>query len=316
MRGASVALCICLALAACGDSADTAGTRPVDNDTGDSDAGMDTGTDAPEDPTPPGFVHITAGSFTIGSPAGELGRSDDEQQHRVTLSRDFYLSAHEATQDDYATATGSNPSGYRACGGDCPVESISWFDAVAYANARSAAEGLDPCYLEPQFQQPYTTEDAGEMRDPLWPEGIDCKGYRLPTEAEWEYAARAGSGAAFHGGDITDAECSDPVLDGIGWYCGNGENQTHTVGEKAPNDWGLYDVHGNVWEWSWDGFADYPDEDATDPTGPEGGNLRVQRGGAWSFSAQFCRAATRTGVFAGQNGTDVGVRLARTVFFE
>ncbi len=312
----ALAVLILLGAASCGDSADTASTRELDPDTGNNNGGADAGVDAPDDPTPDGFIHVVAGSFTIGSPATELGRSADERQHRVTISRDFYLEAHEATQDVWATTMGANPSGYRACGGTCPVETVSWFLAVAYANARSDAEGLEPCYLEPQFQSPYTAEDAEAMRDPLWPDGIDCKGYRLPTEAEWEYAARAGSAAAFHGGEITDVECSDPVLDDIGWYCGNSGNLTHPVGEKSPNAWGFYDVHGNVWEWTWDGFADYPDEDATDPTGPEGANLRVQRGGAWSFSAGFCRAGTRTGVFAGQKGTDVGLRLARTVFFE
>ena len=305
-----------LALAACGDSTDTAATRPVNTDTGGADAGVDLPPDLPDDATPPGFVHVRAGSFAIGSPVGELGRSDDETQHRVTLTRDFYLNAREETQDAWAAAMGANPSGYTACGGTCPVETVSWYDAIAYANARSLAEGLPACYLEPQFQSPYAAEDAAAERVPLWPDGIDCQGYRLPTEAEWEYAARAGATTAFHAGDIVNDMCADPVLDGVGWYCGNSDDQTHPVGEKTPNAWGFYDVHGNVWEWVWDGFRDYPGDDATDPTGPDEGRLRVQRGGAWSYSAGFCRAATRTGVFGGQSGTDVGVRLARTVFFE
>lgn len=303
-----------VALVACGDSTKTADTSGVDPDLG-VDAGADIGQDTQE-PEDEAFVHISAGSFTIGSPVDELGRSDDETQHRVTISRDFLIGTYETTQDEYATAMGDNPSGYRACGGTCPVETITWHQAVAYANARSEAEGLDPCYLEPQFQLPYGAEDAEAMREPLWPEGIDCEGYRLPTEAEWEYAARAGTSTAYFNGDNSDIECSDDVLGEAAWYCGNSDNQTHPVGEKLANAWGLYDVHGNVWEWVWDGFADYPGEDATDPIGPESSRLRVQRGGAWSFSAQFCRAATRTGVFGGQSGTDVGVRLARTVHFE
>jgi formylglycine-generating enzyme required for sulfatase activity len=311
-----------LAAAGCAEDNTTAPTQPVD---GDRDAGgpaPDVDPDAPgtedadADVVPEGLVRVDRGSYTAGSPVSEPGRTADEVEHRVTVSRAFYIGIHEVTQDEWALTMGDNPSGYRACGGSCPVEKVSWFDAVAYANALSEAEGLAPCYLEPQFSQTYTREDAVAERTPLWPDGAACTGYRLPTEGEWGLAARAGSVTAFHGGEITNTECDDPVMDGVGWYCGNSDDLTHPVGEKSPNNWGLYDVHGNVWEWVWDGLEDYSAQPVTDPIGPESANVRVQRGGAWSFTAKFCRAATRTGVYPGERAPDVGFRVARTIFCE
>ena len=308
--------CLVALVAGCSDTTEIAPTGDPGADTGVS---MDAGADGSAEEVGnngagnPGFVEAPRGSYTAGSPLSETGRNDDETQHRVTITRPFWVAVHEVTQDRWAALMGDNPSGYRACGGECPVESVSWFDAVAYTNALSMAEGLTPCYLEPQFSQPYSREDAAAQRVPVWEGGLDCQGYRLPTEAEWEYAARAGSETAFHNGPLEDTECRDPSLDAAGWYCGNSENATHPVGGKLPNAWGLYDVHGNVWEWVWDGFADYPDEDLTDPTGPDSSNLRVQRGGSWSYTAKFCRAATRTGVFAGEANSEVGFRVVRSI---
>jgi len=137
--------------------------------------------------------------------------------------------------------------------------------------------------------------------------------YRLPTEAEWEYACRAGSNTAFANGGITETGCGhDPNLDAMGWYCGNSGSKTHPVAQKKPNAWGLYDMHGNVWEWCQDWYGDYPRGHVTDPAGPSSGSLRVNRGGGWSSNAGFCRSAFRDCYSPGFRYGYLGFRLART----
>ena len=190
-------------------------------------------------PSPEGFVLVEAGTFTMGSPESELGRSTRETQHGVTLTRDFYLSAAETTQAQWLAVMGTNPSGFPGCD-DCPVETVSWYDAVDYCNALSALEGLDPAY---------EVNGTDVNWDP------SANGYRLPTESEWEYACRAGTETAFYNGEIIDISCNDPNLDQIGWYCGNRgawyepDGRPAEVGQKLPNAWNLYDMTGNVFEW-------------------------------------------------------------------
>jgi formylglycine-generating enzyme required for sulfatase activity len=216
------------------------------------------------------MVPISAGSFTMGSPPGESGRDDDEKQHRVTLTRGFLMSATEVTQAQYEAVMGESPSHFE--GASRPVESVSWYDAVRFCNALSEREGLRPAY-----------RIAGDRV--TWDR--DADGYRLPTEAEWEYACRAGTTTRFHTGD------GEADLDRAGWYSGNSGRETHDVGQKAANAWGLYDMHGNVWEWCWDWYDSYGG-DATDPAGPSGpGDYRVLRGGYWYNYAQDCRSANR-----------------------
>ena len=239
---------------------------------------------------PPGYVRLEAGAFWMGSPEEELGRLANEARHRVTLTRAFALKETEVTQAEWWDVMGeARQPGFAGCDA-CPMERVSWEDAAAYCNALSRREGLPPCYGgAPNFEFA----------------GLDCAGYRLPTEAEWEYAARAGTETAFYTGPITvDGNVCDPIdpnADRAGWYCGNSGGMTHPVASrgKAPNAWGLYDMHGNVGEWVNDWYdLDYGGARgaaAADPLGgPASGGRRVYRGGSWGYGAQFARSAYRT----------------------
>jgi formylglycine-generating enzyme required for sulfatase activity len=214
---------------------------------------------------PPGYVQIPAGQFTMGSPPTEDGRDADETQHLVTITRSFWLKATPVTQAEYEALMGTNPSHFKAGGANCPVENVSWLDAVAYVNKLSDREGLPRAY-----------DANGGFA------GLNCRGYRLPTEAEWEYACRAGSSAARYGD-----------LEQVAWYKENAGSTTRPVAQKRPNAWGLYDMLGNVWEWTNDWYAGYPTRAVTDPVGPASGELRVRRGGGWNNVARFARAAYR-----------------------
>ncbi len=246
------------------------------------------------------MVEIPAGRFTMGSPDSEEGRGNDEKQHEVVISRPFLAAKHEVTQGLWSAVMGSNPSHFDKCGDDCPVEYVSWYDAVKFCNRLSESEGLTPAY-----------RISGEKV--TW--NKSAKGYRLPTEAEWEYACRAGTASAFYTGEITEKKCGHaPALDRAGWYCGNAGSKTHPVGQKAANAWGLYDMHGNVWEWCWDWYGDYPGERVTDPDGPSSGSVRVSRGGSWGYGARICRSANRAGRDPGRRYSyyDFGFRLFRS----
>lgn len=253
---------------------------------------------------PEGFVRIESGTFTMGSPEDELGRRDEETQHQVTLTRDFYLAEMPVTQAQWAAEMGSSPSYHPECD-DCPVEMVSWFEAVDYCNALSARDGLTPAYAV----------DGESVR---WNQAVD--GYRLPTEAEWEYACRAGTASAFYNGEITILSnygiCDelDENLDEIGWYCVNtGKTHTQNVGQKLPNPWGIYDMSGNVFEWCWDWKEAYPPGPAVDPTGPDSGVKRVKRGGSWNNHGYQCRSAFRAHTAPEDPKFTLGFRLARTV---
>jgi formylglycine-generating enzyme required for sulfatase activity len=272
-------------------------------------------TSAPGD-APAGYVAIPAGEFLMGSPSGEEGRDSDEKQHRVRITRGFYLKATEVTQGEWEAVMGSNPSSFKSCGKTCPVENVSWNDAVTYLNKLSDRERLPRCY-----------DASGTFV------GLSCKGYRLPTEAEWEYAARAGTTGAVYAGtwDIVGKN-NAPALGPIAWYGGNSgvsyggavdcgdwpEKQeasskcgTHPVGQKRPNAWGLYDMLGNVWEWTNDWYGDYPGGTVTDPVGEASGVFRVYRGGSWVDLARYARAADRAGYTPDRRGYYLGFRPLR-----
>jgi len=226
------------------------------------------------------FVYIPPGTFMMGSPLTESGRDNDEKQHSVTLTEGFYIQTTEVTQGQWKAVMGNNPSFFKNCGDDCPVEQVSWNDAQELILKMNQMVG------------------SGR--------------YRLPTEAEWEYACRAGSKTAVANGGISELECGhDSNLDAMGWYCGNARKKTHPVAQKNPNAWGLYDMHGNVFEWCQDRYGDYYSISVTDPTGPMGGLYRVYRGGGWNFGAKLCRSADRLKFTPDYKSRVLGFRLLR-----
>ena len=253
---------------------------------------------------PEGFVLIEGGTFQMGSPETEGWRSDDETQHTVTVSN-FYMSQYELTQEEYEKVMGNNPSNFS--GSDLPVDNISWLDAVSYCNARSESEGLTPVY----------TIDGQNVS---W--NRSANGYRLPTEAEWEYACRAGTVTPFHTETSISAEEANyyghyPYMIEDNYFSqGNLDTQpgeyrqiTVAVNSFAPNAFGLYNTHGNVGEWVWDYYGEYPKTEETDPAGPDSGTLRVYRGGGWNDFAKNMRSAYRA-TFAQDKGSfNIGMRL-------
>jgi formylglycine-generating enzyme required for sulfatase activity len=279
----------------------------------------------------PGFALISGGTFKMGSPPDEPGRNLDETQHSATLTNVFEIGVYETTQNDFQTLMGWNPSHFTACGDDCPVETVSWYDALAYADQLSSKMNFTPCFIMtsvvcvdgenvgPSFLTCESGTHGGiQTADLSLNEAnsvYDCEGYRLPTEAEREYATRAGATTALYDGSLVNAQCAplDQNLDAIGWYCGNDAATTNPVGQKIPNAWGLYDMSGNVWDWVWDWAADYEAEPATDPEGPLEGSRRVIRGGGWSNLASDCRSASRNGVAPGVRLGILGFRVARTL---
>jgi formylglycine-generating enzyme required for sulfatase activity len=246
------------------------------------------------------LVLIPASEFLMGSPASDTDAiAYEKPQHRVRITRPFYLGETEVTQGQYQEVTGANPSHFKGSALR-PVETVSWLDAINYCNALSCKEGLTPFYRV-----------QGETVEvPDW----NATGYRLPTEAEWEYACRAGSTTRYSFGDDAAG------LGAFAWYVDNSRPQTqnvrrsHQVGQKRPNAWGLYDMHGNVQEWCWDGYeADYYSKEppAADPLGPSQAASRVYRGGCWRLSPQICRSAFRDGRAPGNRGALLGFRVAR-----
>ena len=245
------------------------------------------------------FLLLQGGKYIMGSPASEISRELDEKQRQITIPA-FYMGTREVSQREYRELMGENPSQFK--GDELPVENISWFEAVAYCNARSLHEGLEPAYT-------FTgTDDAPAV---VW--NLDANGYRLPTEAEWEYACRAGTTSPFStGGNVTTAQANYygtyPYNDNpTGQY----RNTTTPTGSFPPNPWGLYDMHGNVWEWCWDWYGAYDDTALTQPLGPTSGTYRVNRGGGWNDFGRHLRSSYRAACPPDAKTFNLGFRLAR-----
>ena len=215
------------------------------------------------------FVPIPAGTFTMGD-------ADNGPTHKVTLTKPFELGQHEVTQEQYEQVMGKTPSMFK--GRQNPVDRVSWDDAVEFCRKLSELPG---------------EKSAGSA-------------YRLPTEAEWEYACRAGTKTEYSFGD------SDSELGDYAWCNKNSGGTPHPVGQKKPNAWGLYDMHGNVWEWCQDWYGKYPSGSTTDPTGAASGSDRVSRGGSWGSTARLARSAFRRGLSPDVRLYRMGFRVLRS----
>ena len=233
------------------------------------------------------WTYVQGGSFMMGS----NDYSDEKPIHEVSVSS-FYISKYEITQKEWQEVMGSNPSYFK--GDKLPVENISWYDAIEYCNKRSIKEGLKPCY-----------SGSGANISCDW----TANGYRLPTEAEWEYAARGGKkskGYKYSGSDD---------IKKVAWYKSNSGSKTHPVGENQANELGIYDMSGNVWEWCWDWYSSdyYSKSPSSNPRGPSSGEKRVLRGGSWSSYDCYCRVANRFDDDPDYRYYDFGLRILRAI---
>ena len=279
-----------------------------------------------------GFVSISPGPFTMGSPPNEPCSSSISMktQHQVTLTHSFEMQSTEATQGEFQAAMGYNPATFGSCGASCPIENVNWHQAAAYCNALSAQKALAACYSCSGSGTSVTCEEAAAYSGASI---YTCPGYRLPTEAEWEYAYRAGTTTALYDGPRDPAACLctpvDANVDKIGWYCGNSAVTyagcmdgtpwgaakcagTHPAAQKLANNWGLYDMAGNVWEWGHDWSQnDLGSSAVTDPWGAATGSNRVVRGGCWVHGFGM-EAATRNSISPSHGDFAIGFRPVRT----
>ena len=281
-----------------------------------------------------GFEWIRSGTYTMGS--SDSADNGADPPHQVTLTNGFYMGKYQVTQEQwetvmtgnsngipttpsYFTTANSEPPALGEAEKKRPVEMVSWYDVLVFCNRLSRNEGLTPVYSISGSTNPNDWGNAPTVsNDPTWDAvamDINAKGYRLPTEAEWEYVSRAG---------IDPYEPYNPEWDGVtaatapGWYWDNSNSdgsgqKTHEVGKRAANSWGLYDMHGNVYEWCWDWYDDYATggNPETDPTGPFSGTYRMIRGGSWDLSAGLLRSAYRDYNYPGIRYNYVGFRLVR-----
>ena len=271
-------------------------------------------------PAPAGFSLVYGSRFLMGSPEDEPGRYPDEVLHKVKQSRSFYISQLETTWDDWnavrdwALLNGypdiaPGADGHHGSGdGSHPVTQVSWFDALKWCNALSEKEGLSPVY---KLSANGDVIRAGE--DPVYADW-EANGYRLPTESEWEYACRAGSTSPFFTGSFNESMELEENLDRAGWYVANSGGTTQGVGQKLANDLGIFDMHGNVWEWCWDWYSPYEIGYRVDPKGGLSGTHRVARGGSWLSLALSNRSALRSGYHPETRQRNLGFRIARTAF--
>jgi len=251
-----------------------------ENQTLIEDIQMIAGSDIPD-----WMVYVEGGTFAMGS---NDGGSDEKPTHQVTISS-FYIGKIEVTQELWESVMGKNPSNFK--GDKRPVEKVSWYDAVEFCNKLSIKEGL---------RQAYFGVGSKIICD------FNSNGYRLPTEAEWEYAARGGNKSESY-----KYSGSNSIVN-VGWYIDNSGSETHKVGTKLPNELGLYDMSGNVWEWCWDWYGEYNSGSQTNPKGPNVGSIRVRRGSSWRFDAVFYYVTSRHFYSPDSKYNALGFRLTRT----
>ena len=233
------------------------------------------------------FARLAPGSFNMGSLADEPGRDVDEKPREVTLSSAFEIGTKEVTLELYEAVMGERPEDLKHY--PHPVTGVSWYEAVEFCNRMSARDGLEPAY---------TLSADGTVQ---WK--AEANGYRLPTEAEWEYAARAGQQTRYSGSDR---------IEDVAWYSDNTPGEPRQVGTRNPNAWGLHDMSGNVWEWCWDTYGEVSTDSVVDPNGPSVGRYRVGRGGSYvSAPLGGVRVADRERFDAGVRYKDLGFRIAR-----
>ena len=228
------------------------------------------------------LISIPDGRFRMGANYD----SDEHPIHKVTVSS-FEMSIFSITQGNYKSIIGANPSHFKG-NDNLPVEQVTWWDAVKYCIALSVKAGLQPCYNETTGYCDFTKS-----------------GFRLPSEAEWEYACRAGTTTAYNLGNF------ESDLSSAGWYSSNSFLSTHSVGGKIPNAWGIYDMHGNLWEWCNDWFGDYSSGNATNPMGAKYGAYRILRGGSWSTLPYYCRSTYRDYSTPTMKDKYIGFRVVR-----
>ena len=269
------------------------------------------------------LVLIKPGEFPMGSPDGEAGRLADEKLHRVRITRPFYLGKYEVTQEEYRLVMKTSPSWFAASGGGrdkaaafdttrFPVERVSWFDAIEFCNQLSKLDGFSPYYRLADVQR---SDDSMISATVTTAGGY---GYRLPTEAEWEFACRAETAGPHHYGGAANGSRSNvkgvTIMGGYGGVImGPNLQRTTTVGSYAANAWGLFDMHGNAGEWCWDWYDKgyYDASPAADPAGPESGTQRTLRGGSWLLVEGSCRSASRAALAPDERTDFAGFRIAR-----
>lgn len=278
--------------------ADTDADSDTDSDTdadADADADADTDSDADADA---GFVKVPASTFDMGSTPGQPDYG--YRVHAVTLTHAYYVGVTEVTQGQFSAMMGYDPAYFPDCDGlgpdDCPVEQVTWYESAAYANAVSDAAGLQECYT--------CTGSGTHVECDVGMNPYDCNGYRLLTESEWEGAARCGTDTEYAGSN-TSAD--------VAWTDENSDDSTHTVAGLAPNACGLYDMSGNVFEWTQDWHDEYPSRSLTDPIGAESGSFSVDRGGGWRYGANRSTVSNRDRHSPDDSYYYVGFRLARSV---
>jgi len=242
--------------------------------------------------TPQNMVSVKGGTFHMGSSVN----NSEKPVHAVTVS-DFYIGKYQITQKEWREIMGNNPSYFK--GDNLPVERVNWFEAVEFCNLKSQKEGLTNCY-----------SNSGNNVTCNW----EANGYRLPTEAEWEYAARGGclGGTVLLCKNKQHEYSGSDNIDEVAWYGENSGKQTHDVGTKKANEIGIYDMSGNVWEWCWDWHGNYSTDSQTNPRGPSSGSNRVLRGGSWDYDSDRCRVASRND-FSPHAINSFGFRILRTL---